>query len=108
MADFKPKRPGKRNSKLTMRLVEVVIVLLIIYFIASWVVGATSVTLISSPTNVTFTNTTTLFIDNTTNFNGTAGRYANMQLKLFSTGSKSAVVQITPIPSTIALNPSRG
>jgi hypothetical protein len=145
MADFKPKKPGKRRSNLTVRLVEVVIALIIIYAIASWAIGATSVTYINSPANVTFTNATSLFmisgneyavsvisstsssaqiyvtkvpafqnptfavtmyLDNTTNFNGTAGRYANMQLKLLSTGSKSAVVEVTPIPGTIVLNPT--
>ena len=110
-----------------------------------WAAGATAVTYISSPTNVTFTNATSLFsisgseysalllsstssqvklsitrvpaflnptfyvdmyMGNTTNFNGTAGKYANMQLKLLSTGSGSAVVEITPIPGTIVLNPT--
>ncbi len=145
MADFRPRRPGKHGNKLTLRLVEAVVVLLFLYAIATWAVGAFSIIQVNSSTNVTFTNATALFtlsgseyaasvvdstpssaqlsitrvpafqnptfyvtmyMDNTTNFNGTMGRYANMQLKLLSTGSKSADVQITPIPSTIVLNPT--
>jgi len=145
MADFKPRRPGKQRNNITVRLIEIVVALVIIYAIAEFAIGATAVTQISSPKNVTFTNATslfmisgneyaasvasstpssvqlyvtrvpafenptfyiTLYIDNTTNFNGTAGKYANMQFKLLSTGSKSAVIEITPIPSTIVLNPT--
>ncbi len=58
---FKPMQPKRQHGGLLWKIIGVIIVLAIIYFVATWLLGVLSVTSISGPTAFTLTNSSTIF-----------------------------------------------
>lgn len=97
MADQRPKPKGvgaRAASHLAERMVEIVVVLIALYFIASWILNAAAVTAISGSTTFPITNSTTLF-----------SLYGNeYALSLLSASNQTAQVELTQLPTF--LNPT--
>lgn len=91
---FRPRPQARRGGNKIVLAVEIIIALIIIYFVATYIIGATSVVAISGPTSLTVTNSTTLFT-----LSG-----AEYSTSLISAGSSSAQVSLTKLP--VFLNPT--
>lgn len=93
---FKRKAMNRSAGKTITTILEVVIALLVIYFIATWVLNSIAVTNISGSTTFTLTNSTTLFT--------LAG--SEYSASLVSTSSSTSTAQITLTRQPTFLNPT--